>query len=221
MIILRDDDVLVKSSQWADPFGRFRQQHEWTLVADNVLHVPTILVNDLKKFPECIEYMQKEIEKGNMKPQLHGLEHWDYSQKTPKQAAHKHLRHPTKEKWTDKEIRSAKEWIKEHLQEAIKEFEKMFGYRPTRWMTPWGANLPHMKEVSNSLGITLTGVSEVAHLDEAVRKLSEGVITFENLEHRDVFFHWWSGGLRVLRFCTAAQEGSWAEAVKKNPELFK
>ena len=79
-IRLRDDDVLVPSSSWGSPFERFKELHDWVAASNGtVVHVPTVLVKDICRFPECIDYMEHHTQMRTMEPEIHGLEHIDYS----------------------------------------------------------------------------------------------------------------------------------------------
>src|SRR3990167_5839336 len=79
MIRMRDDDVLVPSSSWKDVFGRFRQVHAWIVDCPQMIHVPTLITEELSDFPECVEYIKFETRLGRMAPELHGALHVDYA----------------------------------------------------------------------------------------------------------------------------------------------
>lgn len=135
MIAVRDDDVLLRSSNGTDSFKRFRRVHETICsVPTRLLHVPTIITDEIGEFPEAIEYIRQETAAGRMHPELHGFEHIDYGKLT-------------------------KEEVKLHLSRAACWFKVQLDYLPTKWYTPWGANQPHLKEAAKELNLTLVDTS--------------------------------------------------------------
>lgn len=199
LIRVRDDDVLVDSSSWTDNLGRFKQVHEWvTDAAPRMIHIPFILVDDLKRRPDAVAFIRDETEKGLMIPEIHGKEHIDYKL-LPQDQIVQHLK-----------------YCKEFL------FSE-FGRVPRRFATPWGANAPHIYEAAYECGLTLVDCSDLCKLQgehSITRRLMDGeaVETFYGYE---IFMHYWEGGARLARVCQAVKWGSWEEAKKRNRSLFK
>lgn len=195
MIYLRDDDVLVPSKSYDDPFKRFRQLHEWALHSKKLMHVPTLIISQLEEFPECVEYIRAETLAGRMQPELHGMFHVDYAKLSPQH-------------------------VREHLAESIEWMEQHVGRSPEIWYTPWGQYTPDLILAAQQYGLQLRGVDREWALGKVTGRLREGRLTLADLEERDLFFHWWAGGCRVLRVAKALEAGSWEAAALADPELF-
>jgi len=218
---IRDDDILVPSSSWSNPFERFKEIHEWIVPHQGrVVHVPTILVAELQMFPECIAYIKENVANGTMEPQIHGFHHIDYSRlrlpkdRVPDRGAvdlrlfnleelNVHFRA------VQQHIATSKEWISNH-----------FG-APDTWYTPWGADNPLLRKVAESLKLKLVGVDKKSFLQHVGAELRDGKTTVDEIKDRELFIHWWDRGRRVLRMCLAVEYGSWAEAEKARPDAFK
>jgi peptidoglycan/xylan/chitin deacetylase (PgdA/CDA1 family) len=159
------------------------------------MHVPTLIISQLEEFPECIEYIREETKQGRMEPELHGMFHVDYGTLSPQH-------------------------IREHLAESIDWMESYVGRSPEYWYTPWGQCTPHMLEAAQMYNLELVGVDRDWSLGKVTSRLREGRISLAELEERDLFFHWWEGGCRVLRLAKVLNLGSWEEAALTEPELF-
>lgn len=191
MIYIRDDDILVSSSSWKNPFGRFKQIHEWTLQSEKVLHVPAILVTEIQQFPQAVEYIKEETKTGNMKPQLHGLKHVD----------------PGKQKFKEirEDLKIAKEWM-----------VGVLGVRPTIWYTPWGAGeargQEYIWEAANLENLEMRSCKNVFKLNGrygVAQLLREGHDPIKLLDGKDIIFHWWERGNRLNRVIKSIEKGSW------------
>lgn len=197
MIEIRDDDVLVPSRSWKDPFGRFKQLHEWIKDSNNIIHVPTIVVNSIKEFPECISYIKEETAIGRMRPEIHGLDHIDYK-KLPKALIMDHLN-------------SCKDFIYTE-----------FHHTATQWYTPWGANASHLYEAAHACDLELIDCSHRIILEgpTGLLKQLENGIDISTMDSLQIFLHWWGGGSRLARFCAVSKYGNWEEAKKNTKGLF-
>lgn len=189
MIRIRDDDVLMESSSWSDPFGRFRQIHDWILKSPMFVHVPTILVTEIQKFPDVIEYIREQTKIGKMIPEIHGLSHLDYA-KLPIEETKQHLK-------------ICKDWIWRNT-----------GYLPTKWYTPWGANARYLYDAAQSEGLELIDCSRILKLNGrygVCQELRDGRDPIDFLEGKEIFMHWWEGGQRLNRVVNAVMTGEWSE----------
>ena len=195
MIRLRDDDVLVPTRSYPSSFARFRRIHEWLKICPSIIHVPTIVTQEIEAYPGCIEYIRTETAAGRMEPQLHGVLHIDYSALPI-------------ERVRDDLLRGI-EWMLIHL-----------GVSPSIWYTPWGSTQETLRAAAASVGLELVGVERHWMIDRVNARLRSGDETVESLQGREVFFHWWGGGLRVLRLAHAINHGSWAAAAKAERSLF-
>lgn len=197
MIFIRDDDVLMASSSWKDPFSRFRQIHEWTMESEKVMHVPTILVTEIQQFPEAIDYIKEETKSGNMKPQLHGYKHVD-----PGLFTFNEIRNQLKE---------AKEWMLNVL-DII----------PTKWYTPWGAGeSPHQEylwvaaEKENLQLVTCKNISKLHGRYGVVQRIKRGHDPNKFLENKEILIHWWQSGNRLKRVIDFIETG---EGIEVDPK---
>lgn len=197
-IQIRDDDVLLPSSSWDNPFGRFRQVHEWIIDCDKFMHIPAILTTEIQEFPECIEYIKTETRAGRMQPQLHGVEHIDYGAESQVEV--------------ELMLYQGSQWMIENLD-----------VEPTRWFTPWGASQEHLWAAADNMQFELVDCSQINKLQGRYgicRRLEDGHDP-SFMEGKELFLHWWEGGARLKRIIESVKHGSWNEAKKHNKELFK
>ncbi len=195
---VRDDDVLLQSSSYDDPFGRFKQIHEWIAASDRFIHVPTVLITEIQEFPECIEYIRKEAVAGRMRPEIHGLRHIDYG------------------KLSEFEVM-------DQLNLCLKYFKRWGFGRPRKWYTPWGASQAHLHYAAKKVGLKLVDCSGINKLNGRygiIQRLKDGE-TVDFLDGDEIFMHWWEGGARLKRVIEVARHGSWDAAKEANRELFK
>lgn len=199
MIYVRDDDVLIESSSYKDPFKHFQTVHDWICETDKLLHVPAILVNNVVKdgskgitgFPEAMEYIKSETAAGRMRPEIHGYEHIDYGKLN-------------------------KAEVVAHLEMCQNFMWYYFDVQPTKWYTPWGASQPHLHDAASFVGLKLVDCSNINKLAGRygiVQQLKDGR-DISYLENREIFFHWWEGGLRLKRVIEALKYGSYAAAAE-------
>ena len=196
MIRLRDDDVLVPSRSWEDPFGRFRQIHEWVKLCPGMVHVPTLIVEELKLFPEAIEYIRRETHEERMLPEFHAMWHVDPNKYD--------LQHNC-----------------DHLEAGIEWMQDEIGRTPTIWYTPWGANNGMLQEAAKKYGLELVDTSCMVPVERVCRQLQTGELRPESLRDAEIMCHWWEGGARILRIVHVLNHGSWEAAAKAERELFR
>lgn len=202
VIGVRNDDILLGSSDWGNPFLRFKEIHEWVqeVTVYPVMHVPTILTTEIQEFPECIEFIKHETAEGRMDPQLHGVEHVD-----PGKYGYDVLMEKLKE---------ARGWMEDNLEVS-----------PTRWYTPWGAGeavtTPEklgqewMWKAATKCGyelITCENYYKMNGRDGVVQILKDGKDPIKYLHGREIFMHWWKRGERIRRILQAIEAGSWEAA---------
>ena len=205
MIIIRDDDVLINSSEWNKPPKKFRRVHRWICEDPHFLHVPAILAHNvvddgtpgLLAFPETIEYIKEETKKGRMRPEIHGWEHIDYGKKTLD------------------EVREDLKKMKFFLHEVL-------DAPATTWYTPWGASQPHLHEAAALEGLKCVDTNDIVKLkgeESITRKVMDGG-SFDPFDGREILVHWWESGSRLLRVIKAHKYGSWKAAIEADPELY-
>jgi len=195
---VRNDDVLVGSSSWPDPFKRFSQIHRWIIDASaHMIHVPAILTEEIQAFPQCIEYIKGEAKAGRMVPELHGFHHE-----------------------IDYRTRSYKDCC-EDLEKAIGWMVTNIGVTPTVWYTPRCADHPNMREAANKFNLQFVAsfMNKLEGRYGVVQRLRDKA-PIEFLDGIEISCHWWSSGLRLKRVIEAVKCGSWLEASKQNRELF-
>lgn len=226
---IRNDDVLVSSRDWKDrEFERFSRVHKWIAeVPDHFIHVPTILTTEIQQFPECIEFIKNEARAKRMLPELHGFHHEiDYQ--------HRSIEDITSD------LDQAVNWMIKHLD-----------VRPKIWYTPRCAGqYPHPKatNISQEKRDQLTAQADrmraaaetlqlevVSEYDNKLsgdngvcRHLMDGrsidaLSNSRKIEggHKEWSVHWWERGVRLKRCIEAVKWGSWEDAKKQEPELFR
>ena len=192
MLRIRIDDVLsANSSCRKDPEKRFAQISRWLAQTDKIIHVPTILVTDIQKYPATIEAIRQQVQDGKIFPELHGWEHVDYN------------------KLDDLEIAR-------HLFKSMDWFEKTLGFKPTIWATPWGAESERLSKIGRSFGLKVEGVGACW---EPGQWLSEARRLDTPPMGMTVMDHWWNSGLKLLRISAVIQANSYQEAVIARPDL--
>src|SRR3990167_8760569 len=142
MLLVRDDDILVHSREFAGrEFDRFKGAHELLCQAPGkLLHAPAILVSEIQDFPQCIEYVQTETIAGRMQPELHGYKHIDYASLSIDE-------------------------VREHLQKCIEWYYSTFNMFPSKWSIP--VRREHIKNELNCIIVLLicsflTGILNLA-----------------------------------------------------------
>lgn len=187
MIQIRNDDILLTSRGWSDPVKRIKQLHSWIAeFPEHVIHVPAILVTEIQKFPEAVEFVVEETKEGRMRPEIHGLEHIDYGA------------------LTDPEI-------VEHLEQCLTWFHDTLNRTPTIFYTPWGGMSDKVIVAAQSVGLRAVGVDKYWSLEQTGARLRSGGLVSE-LADQDIFMHWWNRGLRLKRLVLAIAHGSWEQA---------
>lgn len=171
MIEVRNDDVILKSSTGSDSFKRFKGVHETICrVPSRLLHVPTILTEEIEEFPEAVDYIKFETKYKRMRPELHGLRHIDYGKLPYGEVMH--------------QLELASDWFIDNL-----------GYLPSKWYTPWGASQEHLHRAARDLGmqaIDTTSCIKLKGRNGVKQLLSEGKPT-SWFDGKEVIMHWWSG----------------------------
>lgn len=195
MIYVRDDDVLISSSGHQDPLHQFKKVHKWISECNKFIHVPTILVTEIQKFPVCIEYVRNETAEGRMKPEIHGFEHIDYG----KLSYHE---------------------VIDHLSKCLDFFWKEFGVVPTKWYTPWGANSSMLRVVASEHHLTLVDCSDLTELGGLAQLAQAGDDIEVLLQEKEIFYHWWLRGLKLKRIIEVVKHGSWEAAKAVNGKWF-
>lgn len=169
MIYVRDDDVLLSSTSCPDPLKRFKAVHVLVCKAPSkLIHVPTILVEEIEKFPEAVQFIKSEYDAGRLLPELHGLQHIDYG------------------KLDDDEVR-------EHLDKSCEWFKKNLNTLPVFWYTPWGASQPHLHKIAKEYNMKLVDCSATTKMVGRygiIQKLREG---WPIDRFSEVIIHWWRG----------------------------
>lgn len=168
MIIIRNDDVLLGSSGHPDAFNKFKQVHETICRSPRLQHHPGIIVNDIRMFPEAIEYIQHETWKRRMYPQVHGLSHIDYG-------------------------KLSKAEVKEHLIKCCEWFQGTLKAVPFKWYTPWGANQKHLYEAAKVVNLQVHDCENVIKFKGryGVKQLLDDGRPFSHFENREIIMHWW------------------------------
>lgn len=182
-IRVRDDDVLIRSRQFAgQEFGRFKGYHN-TVLQDqrHFIHVGAILVTEIQDFPEAIEFIKAETAAGRFLPEVHGLKHIDYAALSTEE-------------------------IQEHLLTCRQFIQEKMDYNPTVFYTPWGAGEDergsHIGPAAAAVGFKLVTCARIkqqhpARILEDVKRIEQGLFTQEELmakwSGQELMRHWWEG----------------------------
>jgi peptidoglycan/xylan/chitin deacetylase (PgdA/CDA1 family) len=165
MIYIRDDDVMVDSSSHDDVVGRFRGVHS-IIVKAGAMHRPGILIAEIQRFPEAIEFVKLETAAGRMEPQFHGLRHVDYGKLTHDQ-------------------------IRDHLQIGQMVFELWGLPRFTRFYTPWGASADFIQQACEAEDVVMVDCDKDYHPATNVRRDPDA--SYEKYKGKEIMIHWWEG----------------------------
>ena len=198
MIYVRDDDVLMPSSSHPDPLKHFKTVHEWICETPKLLHIPTIVVRPLSEMSEAVAYIKEQTKLYKMSPQVHGYEHIDYAKLTVQE-------------------------IKDHLMKCKDFLFDEFDVIPSKWYTPWGANAPHLYEAADETGLTLIDCSRIYKMNGRygiIQLAKEGKDIEKFLHKKEIFFHWWEGGMRLKRVIEIVKHGSYEAAKTANGNWF-
>lgn len=199
MIRIRCDDYVVNSSAFSRDRAvkRIVQIHRWMEQAPQGYfnYIPTVIVSEIKNWPEIIELLKKETTAHKISPQIHGLEHIDYGA-------------------------VSKAIIKDHLLKCIDWFETTLHYTPTIWASPWGAWTRDMQEISNELHLTLETTAPTVPLGQCIEAIRNTGVEKVRYSSPLVLMHWWEKGLKLLRLTEIVRAGSYDGAVKARPDLF-
>lgn len=218
IVRFRDDDILLDSrGGWDKPFLRFKEIHEQCLESAQIIHVPAMLYKESQKFPEIFEYVKQETKLNRMHPEVHGYEHINYGTRVRgvQKDTYPH-------EWTIEEKEKAKDWVREEIKFTKDWITEEFGRVPKFWYTPWGADQSHLYEVAKDLNLVLVDCrNNFTPIETVTKRLREGSITVDKLDGREIFFHWWQRGCRVHRLAKSIKYGSWDEAQRRYPELFR
>lgn len=196
MIRLRIDDVMVESSGLSreKSVRQIHKIHRWACQALNkVIHIPTIVVDDMKNWPDVTEFLRIETEAGRMSPQLHGFQHIDYAKLSLSE-------------------------IEDHLERSILWFRKELSVEPSVWATPWGGKNETMEEAAKKFCLEIETTEKTINPGKAVTitKTYNPML----LDGHTIFAHWWERGLNILRFIEVLNRGSYEKAKEARPDLF-
>lgn len=189
---VRIDDVLINGSGTKDPEKRFAQITRWLEQTPLIEHVPTILVEDIQKYPNTIKLIQEKTKEGKMFPQLHGWQHVGYGEL------------PEKE-------------IIAHLEKCFEWFNTTLGYSPTIWATPWGGENEKLDKIADIFGMKVEGVKNCYDPGRWLRETEQQNSPLFNVT---VMEHWWVSGLKLLRISNVIQHRGYKEAKLARPDLW-
>lgn len=175
MILIRDDDVLVRSRAYTSPFEQFVKVHEIICSNERVRHVASVLTTEIQEFPDAVRYIREEVAVGRMCAEIHGYQHIDYG-------------------------KLHKDEIARHLAHAIKFHEDNFNTRPTKFFTPWGASTPGIMEACQVLDLEMMDCSAVQKLSGkrgAYQAIKDGRDLHTEWNGKYILIHWWENPERL------------------------
>lgn len=166
---VRDDDVLLigRGFNHESAVERFKVIHG-IIVNAGFVHVAALLCSSLHEFPGALEFLQEQHQNGSLIPEIHGWEHIDYATLTTDAA-------------------------RADLNRCIALIQAGFGYTPTKWYTPWGANAPHLVEAAKNVGLELVDTSRTLEKPRLFtgkmrNAYSRAVLSGE----QEFMIHWWA-----------------------------
>lgn len=188
----------MNSSDWKDPFSRWKHDHDWCLFAGpKIQHMAAFLIKGLEEqYKKHVPYFREQIQEGNLIGELHGYEHIDFAPLS------KH---------------AIKEMIKHCRDFMVRELDCM----PTKLITPWGASAPHIREACLEENMTMVDCSNIYHLKRVLAAIRDKGESLDRFSDRDILWHYWHRGNRVARLALVAKYGSWSTASAERPDLFK
>jgi len=148
--------------------------------------------------PEAVEYIKEQKGFNKMSPQVHGYEHIDYA------------------KLSKQEVKDDLERCKDFLYEKL-------DIIPSRWYTPWGANAPHLYDAASETGLKLVDCSVINKMNGRyglIQLAKEGHDIEKIMQNKEIFFHWWEGGMRLKRVVEILKYGSYESAKAVNGDWF-
>jgi len=148
--------------------------------------------------PEAVAYIKEQKDLGKMSLQIHGWEHIDYAKLSVKE-------------------------VIDDLERCKDFFYDKFEMIPSRWYTPWGANAPHLYEAADETGLTLIDCSQIYKMNGRygiIQLAKEGKDIEKFLHKKEIFFHWWEGGMRLKRVIEIVKHGSYEAAKAANGNWF-
>ena len=185
-----DDCLWVSSGMAGQEHRKFVKHVEWCKDAQ-VECSPNIIVTELAKFPETIEYLREELEKENVSLDLHGYDHGPYQDRTVAE-------------------------VDEHLEKSIEWFDKTLDWYPIRWVTPHGSDSPAMRESAAKFGLPIETCEDPV-IDQ---KAADGILyrtkSIDFLEGKIICSHWWERGVALYHITQAIKYGGVAEAIKES-----
>lgn len=162
-ITVRDDDVLFPTNSHSDPSSRFIKVHS-IIASSGAHHVPAIVCNPIQQYPEIIEFIKQEMDKGTMTPQLHGWDHVDYAIFSPYE-------------------------LELNFEQCLEWFNSTLGIVPSIFYTPWGGNSTEIEQAANNFGMELIDCSSVV----SPRNVERNIRIYNNHTDIELFIHWWEG----------------------------
>lgn len=179
MIYVRDDDVLVNTENFKDPFGRFRGIHN-IIKERNAIHRVGIVVESIKGRSDITRYIRDEFEAGTMHPHFHGIEHINYASMDRRQ-------------------------IVGVIRDAQRFWCDNFGTRFLFFYTPWGADSSEIRQACSEEGIIFRDCKHEFYPIEDVSRDPEA--SYEKYNDKEIFIHWWAkGAKRLMRVLDRLQE---------------
>jgi peptidoglycan/xylan/chitin deacetylase (PgdA/CDA1 family) len=184
---IRIDDVMWDSSEYPSrekAIRQFTKIHRWTTQTSLVTHIPTILVEDIQKYPEVITLVEQETKEGRMSPELHGYHHIDYCSQP-------------------------EDVIEEHLEKSFKWFRETLDIEPTIWCTPWGGTNKKIEDIAKKHHLTVETTHNTVSPGIAVKVMKRNPA---GMFGHTIMDHWWKRGLQLLRVVDILKYGSYEEA---------
>jgi len=194
---IRFDDVLWQTGNEklrGKELSRFQLHIDWCKGLDVTL-APNIIVEEIKKFPEAIDYVNKLMDEDErVTLDLHG---WDHGPYAPR---------PYEE-------------ITEHLDSALEWFDvNLHGHFPCRWVTPHGANSRAIQRAAREHGLDVETTEDPVIDQREADKILRVTRDLSKLDDKVIMVHWWERGMALYRIVQILRHGDVTKAVLASSE---
>jgi peptidoglycan/xylan/chitin deacetylase (PgdA/CDA1 family) len=193
-----DDTLWCSSGMAGQEHRKFVKYVKWCQDAQVECH-PNVIVTELEKFPETIDYLREELAEERISLDLHGWTHGPYQDLSVAE-------------------------VSEHLEKSLDWFSETFDWIPLRWVTPHGSDSPEMREAAATHGLPIETCDDPV-IDQ---KTANGILfrtrSLDFLEGKIVCAHWWERGVALYHITQAIKHGGVEPAIEASdldPKSFK
>lgn len=194
---IRFDDVLWQTGNeklQGKELSRFQMHIDWSRDLGVTL-APNIIVTELMKFPEAIEYLNNQMDAdGGFTVDLHGWDHGPYAPRSYDE-------------------------ISTHLDDSLAWMDtNMHGHFPCRWVTPHGATSRAIQKAAREHGLDVETTQDPVIDQREADKLLRVTRDVSKLDDKIIMVHWWERGMALYRIANILKYGDVTKAVLATSE---